>query len=151
MAGRKRDGPKRAVTRFMHDLDQNGSSSELTLFTATDPVTLTRVLINGTIATEASVGAIQTLRMELWREKVGASVPAMDTGGAVSYGANTDLYSRHKWIIMRESTSDGSVIVVKLELKGKRKLKTGDKLVAVFNGASSMILGGTLVGFVLET
>jgi len=145
------NAPKRATKRIIWNFTFNGSTADQVLFTADEAITLTRVLVNGSILTEATSGAHQRLDMEFWRLKVGNAVPAMDVSANISYAQNQDLYSKHSWGLNKVTGDGDPVIPVAVELKGKRKMKEGDAIIAAFSGGSSMFIVATVVLFFLES
>jgi len=144
--------PKRVINRIITDLDENGSSGDTVLRTAGDPVTLVRMILQGTVASEAVSGAVQKLRAEIWRMSAssGAVLPTFDTSGDVTYGANADLLWRDHYSIMRETTSADGSVRVDLDMKGNRKLQRNEQLIYRTSGSSAMIFGGTLTAFYKE-
>jgi len=144
--------PKRKMNRVITNLDQNGTSGQLIIRGAQDPATLTRMIIQGTVNSEAVSGAVQELRAEIWRmsSSAGTVLPTFDFSGDVTYAQNVDLVWRGSWAIMRESINAGVVVPVNIDSKGNRILTRNEQLILWMNGSAAVILSGTLTAFYKE-
>ena len=137
-------------TRFVLD-DVNGSTAEFVLLTATEPITLVRIIEDLIATCEAVSGATQDMHWELWIKRKGQALPAtFPLTGLITYGDNLAFCYRRNAAFMRETTSANGTLDRFRNIKIKRKLKRDDEIVFRTVGNAFVVLNGNLSMFCLE-
>jgi len=151
---KKTSAPKRAILRTMRFLlNVNGTTSDITIRSAGDPVTIIRNILQGGITSEAVGATARKLFVELWRKdnSTGTVLPTQVIASSIPYADNQDLLWAGIFGIMRETTSEGGGIDLDLDMKGMRKLGRSEDYIARFAGDSAVVLNALLTTFYKET
>jgi len=149
----KTSAPKRVINRQINVLvNRNGTSADLILRAAGDPITLIRLIIQGFIQNEAVAATARILNMEIWRADAaaGAALPTQIVTGILPYGDNDDLMWVGSFSILRETTDAGVVLPVNLDLKGMRKFSRSEDYIIRFAGDAAMVFDAVLTTFFKE-
>ena len=131
--------------------DVNGSTAEFVLLTATEPITLVRVIEDLIATCEAISGATQDMHWELWIKRKGQALPTVfPVSGLITYSDNLGFCYRRNAAFMRETTAAPGSMDRFRDLKIKRKLKRDDEIVIRTVGNAFVVLNGNISLFCLE-
>ena len=150
---KKSTAPKRVINRTIRLLvDVNGSTADIVIRAAGDPVTIIRTILQGMISSEAVGATARTMFVEFWREDAssGSALPTQATSGLITYADNPNLMWVGILAVMRETTSEGGHSVVSLDMKGMRKLARGQQFIIRFAGDASLALNAVITNFYKE-
>ncbi len=153
MAKKRYNAPKRKILRKIWDLEKNGTSSQFDLFTnhGNLTITLTRMIMAGTITSEAVSSSVQSLIYEVWRmsDSSGAVLPTITSAGSeVGYADNPDLLLRRKvGIISKTGAVENNAVREDWDNKGSRILNADEKLIMRFAGGAFVQILSTLTFF----
>ena len=143
--------PKRVILKIMKNFISSFGTGQaaVTLFTATDPVTLVRI-VGSNMITGVSVAGTGGMLIVLVREGFAPLTMNITSGNAIYERPNDVLWGS----LYRNPAADANMhIFQEIDVKGMRKLKRGDRIDILNLGSAGNVINsiGSLTLFFKET